>query len=370
MGDNGVVTICTATIGHSAGHLNRQMFDLHGYCKTPFRQIVCDDGTADPNLQRLQRQVCETHGAEWMENAGPVWGISYCWNALFDQVKTPWAFCVEDGLRPGRGWLETALDAIKQIGDKTWNGHKVGMMGCSSFEDWHLALAGVLPTKRGFLDFWRRADAETYSAFWGGKDWPNWNDGLWCWKRLLPLFQHACNQPEAKTWPETVGFFKHVVQFGEAPPNYKDIGRRPLHAWPQKRTGGPAWFPGAFMLVNMDAWRDCGRFRDGCTFFEGHLGVRMAQRGYLSLALEFPPWLHYAGMGFVASGVVGKTPRDHQVNDGPNSILLRDFGCNGEHHRDIYELVNKHFPREEQDDLEKQLAQIDLYMNPAWGAWL
>ncbi len=367
---NDLVTVIGATIGNSCGHLNRQFFDLKEFTALPFERIICDDGTIDEDQKRRQFDVCHAHFARWVEVPHPPYGISYAFNTAMEQVRTPWAFCVEDGLRPGWGWLETAVDAIEKIGMRKWCGHEVGMMGCASFEDWHLALAGILPTKRHFLDFYKRADAETYSAFWGGADWPNWNDGLWCWKRLFPLFQAVCSRPEAKTWPEPVGYFKHVVDHGFSPSGYKDIGRCPARSWPTRRTGGCAWFPGAFMLVNVDAWRKVGRFRDGCTFFEGHLGIRMAQHGYVSLALEFPPWLHYAGMGFVCSAKgEGKTPRHHEPCEGPNGLLLRDFGCDGPGHEDLYKLVDRHFPQELQTAINEDLAQVELYADPHWEDW-
>ncbi len=370
-----LLTVITPTIGDASGHLNRAMIDLRQFTSIPFRQIVSDDGTLDAAAALRQAEVCAANGALWTVNPGPTYGVSYNLNHAMRFVETPWAFILEDGLRAGYGWLETAIDAIKRIGRHSWMGHSVGMMGTSSFDDWHLALAGVLPTDRPWQDFAKRSDAETYSAFWGGEKWPNWNDGLWCWRRLLPLMKKVCESPEADGWPSPhPGHFRDVIRGTPLPSPYglyaDQLGYRPLDSWPSRRHAHCGWFPGAFMLVNMDAWRAVGRFRDGCTFFEGHLGIRMAMHGYLSLCLEFPPWSHYSGMGFVtADRNFGKKPRHHEPCDGPGGLLEKDFGCNGDGHADLYKLVYATFPPEKQAKIDAQLREVKLFMRPEWKVW-
>ncbi len=375
-----LITVVTGTMGDSCGHINRQAFDLRAFTDLPFRQIVSDDGTIDEDQKERQRGICKVHSPtgtktpmQWTENPGNPWGISYNLNHALGMVETPWAFLVEDGLRPGMGWLETAVDAIRQIGNQEWCGHKVGMMGTASFEDWHLAMAGVLPSSMTFQEFCKRDYAECYSAFWGSARHPNWNDGLWCWKRMLPALRRACSREESSSWPPFVKRFQEIVLTGEEPEMSYAAGLCPDRPWPTRRTGGPAWFPAAFLILNMDAWRAVGRMRDGCTFFEGHLGIRMAQHGYLSLALEFPPWLHFPGMGFrLGNDRAAKTPRHHEACDGDNEkdILYRDFGCNGAGHVDVYNLVYKTFPQDLQDKITDEMAGVTLWMHPAWKRWL
>ncbi len=366
-----LLTVVTTTMSDSCGRLNRTMLDLRTFTCLPFHQIVCDDGTIDLGQRDRQRDVTLSYAdTEWYTNPGPIWGISYNLNYAFSKVKTPWVLLVEDGLRPGLGWLETAVDAIEQIGLKRWRGCEVGMMGTTSFEEWHLAMAGVLPTSLSVMDFLHRRSSECYSAFWGGAQWPNWNDGLWCWKRLLPRFQVACRTPEAAAWPSPApGYFRDVVLCGFAPPEYLDIGRCPVRAWPGHRSPTCAWFPGAFALINMKLWRDVGRWRDGATFFEGHYGVRLALAGHLSLALEFPPWLHFPGMGFRAASD-GRVPRHHEPTHGPDTLFQRDFGCDGANHEHVYGLVQQAFPPERVRALNDELASVELRMVDQWREWL
>ncbi len=372
MGGQDFITVVTCTMGDSCGNLNRQMVDLREFTSLPYRQVVSDDGTLDEGCRRRQAQVAGDHGAEWVENPGPTWGISYNLNHALSHVKTPWALLVEDGLRPSLGWLETAVDAVERVGRKAWRGIPVGMMGTASFEDWHLAMAGVLPTDRPFQEFCRRVDADCYSAFWGSAKHPNWNDGLWCWKRLLPMLQAAARSPGADGWEPYMQEYRQVLLTMKPPHVTTASGRDPGRPWPTFRSGACAWFPGAFMLLNMDAFERVGRMRDGCTFFEGHLGVRMAVAGYLSLALEFPPWLHFPGMGFVAGGRgEGRTPRHHEACDGDDQkdILFRDFGVNGPGHVGLYGLVYGNFPQPLQDDINRELGGVDLWMHPRWKEW-
>lgn len=389
-----LITVVTPTLGDSCGHLNRAMLDLRGLTKLAFRQIVSDDGTIDEGQKFRQRRIVDSfRGTTWTENPGPVWGVSYNLNHAFSLVETPWAFCVEDGLRPSMGWLETAVDAIERIGSHTWQGHTVGTMGCAHYNDWHIALAGVLPTngRLGVMDFLNRTSAETYSCFWGSSDHPNWNDGFWCWKRMLPGFQKMCVSPESDQWPRSPApwNFVHLVRYGCLPgshaprvvpsvgtaidtdPQYLGVANCE-NSWPSRRLAHPAWFHGAFMLVNMEAWRKVGRFADGCPFFEGHLGIRMAQHGYLSLYLDFPPWLHYGGMGFISAATQGKTPRDHRQTDGngPGDVLFKDFGVNGPSHVDLYNLVYENFPADKQAAIARELADVPLAMVPGWEEWL
>jgi hypothetical protein len=390
-----LVTIVTPTLGDSAGHLNRQMIDLREMTSLKFRQVVSDDGTIDEGQRHRQRSICNIWGADWGENKCGTYGISYNMNNLLEQVTTPWALLVEDGLRPSLGWLETATDAIEKIGSKKWLGHSVGMIGTASFNDWHLKLAGALPGNLSVMDFLHRTTAETYSAFWGSSDHPNWNDGLWCWKRMWPGFVKSCWSPESESWPKTPApwNFVHLVRYGKLPEaepsaltlpalgvfidgdaanldqsrhlDFKDV-------WPARRTAGPAWFPGAFALINMEAWRAVGKFRDGCPFFEGHFGIRLAKAGWLSLYTEFPPWLHYGGMGFINGPTQARGPRHHELTDGdgPGDIFFRDFGCNGPGHTDVYSLVHKQFPQDKITAISQELSGVELHMDDRWKEWL
>jgi hypothetical protein len=374
---NGLVTVVTPTLGDSAGHLNRRMIDMRLFTDLPFREIVSDDGTLDVDQRLRQCKVTEGHGALWTENPGPLWGVSYNLDHAFSLVETPWAFLIEDGVRPGLGWLETAIDAVERIGSRTWEGHPVGMMAADDIEDWHLALAGALPNCPPWREVHCHGSAETYSAFWGSARHENWNDGLWCWKRIWGPVVAAAMSPEADGWPEGCDNFRDVVRScvreqsagtpEPLPPYYRN---RLWDCWPEVRVGGLAWFPGPFLLVNMDAWRRVGRWAPGCTFFEGHLGVRMALGGYLSIRLKTPPFLHYIGMGFRNAGHQGKTPRHHEPCDGPGGILERDFGVNGPAHRDLYALVQKVFPSALCARVDSQLKEVPLWMHPAWEKWL
>jgi hypothetical protein len=370
-----LITVVTCTLGDSCAHLSRCLTELRQFTKLPFRQIVSDDGTAHPDVRRRQKEVCHAHGAEWTENPGPVFGISYNLNYVFEQVKTPWVFLIEDAVRPSWGWLETALDALERVGLRTWNGRPVAGIGLTtSFENWHLACAKVLPTDLGINDFFGKYSQACYDAFWGSANHPHWNDGYWCWARMEPKARATCFSDESETWP-------HIIKTSWRDPIRRgDVGGmkwtekqfawgwQATSGWPTTRGASWAFGPSAWGLHNLDLWRKAGRFRDGCTFYEGHLGVRYAKAGFLSINCECPPWHHWSGLAFrVRDGQ--REPRHHEPTDGPNGILERDFGCNGNDHADLADYTRRFFAPGELDEVNRQLQEVKLLAVPGWEKW-
>jgi hypothetical protein len=372
-----LVTVVTGTLGDSASHLSRVLTELRAFTHIPFRQVVSDDGSARTEYVLRQRAVCEAHGAEWTENPGPVFGISYNLNHLMRQIRTPWAFIVEDSVRPGWGWLETALDALHKVGLRDWQNRKVAAVGmASSFEAWHMAAARVLPWG-GLPEFFDTLTAQSYASFWGSSEYPeHWNDGYWCWKRMEPGTYASCADHAADSWPEI------VRRTWRDPVLRREIGAmhwtqipQGSYAW-QHRSGWPAtrgaawsYGPSAWCLVRKEAWEDVGGFRDGCTFYEGHFGVKLARAGWLSINCECPPWLHYSGLATrIAHEQRG--PRHNQSPDGPGGALEQDFGVNGPDHVDVADLARSYFRKGELDRINWELAGIDLYMDPGWEKWL
>lgn len=360
------ITIVTPTFGNSADRLSILLRELRAFTNLPFQQLVCDDGTICQHAIANQRMVCASHqGCTYLENPGPTYGVSYNLNHAFDQVKTPWAFCVEDGLRPGAGWLETAVDFLDKIGNRQWQGRRVGMAGCASLQDWNLVMGGAWAG-----DVMRVFEGDR-SCFYN-----DYNDGLWCWRRLLPGMMAACLSPASAHWQRDVLYFKKlalegvqaIMQLPDVHPT--DVEQawqkwRTTDHWPSRRTAWCGWYPGAFMLVNMDAWRRVGRFRDGCSFFEGHLGVRMGMAGYLSLCVEFPPWLHCPSQGFSASAE-GKTPRVHLDTE---KVFREDFqGWSNMDAPNV--LATGVVSMDTQRRVNDQLAGVELWMAPGWKDWL
>jgi hypothetical protein len=360
-----LLTICTPTVGDSAARLDVFFSELRSFTRLPYHQIVCDDGTADDGARGRQRHTCVRHGVEWMENPGPVYGVSYNLNALLGRVKTDWAFLLEDGLRPSYGWLEAAHSFIDLIGSRNWQGFPVGMAGTSHLQDWMLRLAGVIPSVYSAADFYSQKDPSglVNRDFYGP-----WNDGLLCWQRIAPglcnaLRQDLSGQPHEFALLRGVMFGEDAATAGKHPTEQQQLVQKFDHRnhWPSRRTAVPGWYPGAFMLINMQAWRDVGRFRDGCTFFEGHLGVRMGVAGYLSLVLEFPPWLHRPSQGFIAS-VHGKRPRDHRDTD---TVFKQDFF--GYDHMDAPNvLAGARVPLEAQRAVAEELSAIPISVVQEW----
>jgi hypothetical protein len=371
------ITVVTATLGDSYKHLGVSLRELRKFTKLPYRQIVSDDGSSDPNDCVRQRSVCEPNGVEWTENPGPTYGISYNLNQLMDRVTTPWAFLIEDAVRPSMGWLETAMDALDQIGERTWSGRKVGAIGMTtSFEAWHLACAKVMPCELGLEGFFGQNGDTQRDCFYGSEFHDgNWNDGYWCWQRMHDKALETCKEPGlGDTWPEIIRrtwrdpILRHEVgammwsemQFG--------WGWQAMGGWPRTRGASWAMGPSAWALINMDAWRAVGRWRDGCTFYEGHLGVRMAQNGYLCINCECPPWLHMSGLAFRIKDSQ-KQPRHHEQPDGPDGILERDFGCNGVDHTDMAALARLCFREGELEEIGRQLGAVRLYADEGWEKW-
>jgi hypothetical protein len=371
------LTVVTATLGDSYKHLGVSLRELRKFTKLPFRQIVSDDGSSNPDDQMRQRSVCEPNGAEWIQNPGPVYGISYNLNWLCENVRTPWAFVIEDSVRPSMGWLETACDALERIGYRKWNGRTVGAIGMTtSFEAWHLACANVIPCELGLEGFFDQNGDTQHDCFYGSEFHNgDWNTGYICWQAMHDQCLKTCQIPgHGDKWPEIIRrTWRDPILRGEIGcMRWAQIqgnwGWQALSGWPRTRGASWAMGPSAWMLLNLDAWRDVGRFRDGCTFYEGHLGLRMAKKGYLCINCECPPWLHMSGLAFRIKDHQ-KTPRHHEHPDGPDGILERDFGCNGVDHVDLAALARSYFEPGELDDLSRQLTPITLHMEEGWKQW-
>jgi hypothetical protein len=356
---------------------------LRQFTKIPFRQIVSDDGTRDPDVQRRQREVVEAHGAVWIEQPGPTYGISYNLNWMFEQAGTPWVFLIEDACRPSMGWLETALDALERVGLKEWGGKKVGALGMtSSYENWHLACAKALPCQLYLDAFFDKKNQTIYDIFWGSAVFPHWNDGWWCWQRMHQGCLESCQDHQADGWPEIIRttWRDPILRHEVGDMRWEEVqgtwGYQSHSGWPRTRRATWAMGPSAWGLYNVEAWRDVGRFRDGCTFYEGHLGVRLAKHGWLSINCECPPWLHQSGLAFHVRDNQ-KEPRWHAKLDGPGGILDMDFGCpggertHGYDHVDMGRLARSYFKEGEIDAICKELSAIDpLYAVPGWERWM
>jgi len=370
-----ILTVVTATLGSTAGNLAVSMEELRDYTDLPFIQIVSDDGTYDDTIKDRQRRVVQSfRGSLWTENPGPIYGISYNLNYLFSLVKTPWAFVLEDAVRPGRGWLETAMDALEKIGTRKWRGHEVGGIGLtSSFDHWEMQVAGMLGDNGLHVnDFFGRVNHDTYNAFWG----PDWNDGLVCWPRLLPKIKKECADLSSQSWHEDIRrTWRDPLLRGElltSPFKDTEHGRRAvMDRWPATRRAWPSTSPGSWGLVNMDIWRKVNRWRDGCTFYEGHLGVRLAQNGYLSVNIHNPPWLHYPSLAFNSMNFgMGKNPRHHEPDNGPDGVFERDFGCNGVNHCDLRDYTIGQYPPGELEAIAEEMATLEMYADPVWREWM
>lgn len=366
---NDLITVATPTIGDTAWRLDIFFEELKRFTKMPYRHILCDDGTASDEAVENQKKVCHKHGVEHFDNPGP-YGVSYNLNYLFEKCNTPWIFLVEDGLRPGAGWLESAMSFVEQVDQKSFEGHEVGMVGTSHIQDWTLAMAGGIPSEHSVMDFFRQTVRDDFYA--------NWNDGYWCWNRMLPGLRKSC-LGDTSSWTHEVACMKQLVLDGLERTGglvVDPVTGQPFHPtdqeqfrlkfrtkdhFPVRLTAGMAWYPGAFMLVNMKAWSKVGRFRDGCTFFEGHLGLRMGINGFLSLALEFPPWIHSPSQGFSVTGRMGKSPRHHINTD---DLFRDDFG--GRTHLNAVDLANASIPLSKQAIINEQLQEIKITAVAGW----
>lgn len=381
------VLVVTATLGNSVNHMNLSLLELRRHTRLKFRQLVSDDGTADQRVKDHQRQVVEeSHGAEWTENLGPTFGISYNLNSLFEEAESrgyEWVFLVEDSVRPGWGWLETALDALRKIGKRTWGPHKrrvsaIGMT--SSYEAWHMACARALPSDLGVEFFFDCNHAPhfqaCFDAFWGSPNHPNWNDGLWCWRRMHPGCLKSSQSPQSEAWPPIVKaswrdpILRHEIGQVEWRQCQGQWGYQSMSGWPATRGASPAPLgPSSWALHYLPAWREAGKFRDGATFYEGHLGVRYSRAGWLNVNCECPPWLHWSGLAF-RNIEQGRTPRFHLPTDGPTSPFVTDFGCDGEGHVDADAYARSFFREGELEAIGKELAEVRLYHSSEWERWL
>lgn len=317
-----LLTVVTLTVGDSASALETLCAELRKFTRLGFRQIISDNGTISGEARQRQRDVACRHDAHYTENPGPTYGIDANLNHALSLVKTPWFFLVEDGLRPSWGWLETARWYIENVGAREWQGFQVGMMGTSIIPSWLLSMGDAIPGPSTFDDFY----ASRGEGFYG-----DWNDGYWCWRRLADGVGRKCHV-EGAGWLGEPSLLRALVLNSLDPPgdiHDKDFPLKSrfyywtLGFWPQVRSAALSWYASPPVIINTRMCREAGGFRNSCTFFEGHLGTRLARSGILSLRMETPPWLHLPGQGFARAKTQSKAP---QIYRDEYQIFLDDFG--------------------------------------------
>lgn len=321
---NDLITVVTPTFGFDSPlRLSVLCSELREFTNLPFRHIVSDDGTNSQRVRDHQRKICTRHGAEWISNPGkPIYGVASNLNYLFSHVKTPWCYFVEDGVRPSLGWLEAAMDFIAKIGSKEWHGKRVGLAGFAPMYSYLLAWGKAFHTSLPTIK-WVEPDYGKYShpvlyEFYGP-----WNDGLWNWDRICDnVLDYCYTSPDWGNLPEHFEYFRRVMLLGLYPPH--DPHDVTIHdkakflywtfgAWPQRRRAYLSWYASPHPLINMDAFRAVGGFRDDATNWDNLLCQRMWKNGYLVMAVEGPPWLHLNGQGFRAfdDGMEPRRRNDH-----------------------------------------------------------
>lgn len=355
------LTVVTATFGDSGGRLARLCSELRKFTKLPYKHIVCDDGTLDPKALRLQQDMCCLHHATWLQNPGPTWGVSYNLNYALSHVETPWAMLVEDGVRPSYGWLEAALSFIDKIGERKWRDLKVGMAGTTHIQDW------VLAAVNNEADPVRVYDGLDLEKFNG-----DWNDGLHSWARIKNPLNAVC-RAETPGWKNEMlilkdfarGFWPPVLRSAPAwEQDQCEMKFNPWGRWPAYRTARCCWWPGPLLLLNMDAFHAVGGCRAGATFFEGLLGLRMGRAGYLSLYVEFPPWLHQPSQCF-ADHSERRQPVDHRNTD---AVLRADYGAPQATVLEV--LADRLPPAAMLDAVDEELRLAKLDAVPEWAPWM
>jgi hypothetical protein len=358
------ITVVTPTVGDSAGRLGILCAEMRRYTALPFKQIVCDDGTISPEQHEIRVSLIKHHGFEYFIHPGPTWGISYNLNYALSQVKTPWAFLIEDGVRPGWCWLEVAVDWLNKVGSKTFAGLPVGCGGMSSIQDWNVAMSGLWDVTAVF-----NGDRSQFYA--GGA--PGWNDGFWCWPRIMAATVERC-RGDTSNWHGDLLHIKKIM-LEQVDELKRELGHDFNIAlqkwyghdrWPRKRHVGEGRYPGPFLMINMDAWRAIGGFRDGCTFFEGHMGIRMQQHGFLTTVVESPPFVHCPSQGFSESGGA-RTPRHHEDTD---DLFRRDFGYDHMQAPNMPEVINKVISDEQRAQAAREMAEVNLDCPEVWRKFL
>lgn len=346
-----MITVVTPTVGRSAHRLDILLREMRAFTRLPFKQIVSDDGTPDEGAVRDQEEVCRKYGVAHTRNQGP-FGLPGNLNWVADQVKTPWFYVVEDGVRPSWGWLESLLSFLRKIENRTFEGMPVGMVGVDHIEDYALAIGGAIPQSK----------PDTFAPVVGQQRtrearelfYEDWNDGFWCWPRLIPKLR--------TTDEATVG--EHAADAKVLIQAIKRIPERHSDAcyWPNHRISAVAFSPGGIIAVDAKVWREVGRFRKDCTFYEGHLAIRMGMAGFLSLGLHAPLWLHSPSQGF-SDPLTHEQARARGVNNRhTHDVFKEDFGF-----KTIDGWRTSIIPR--QPFIQSALAPYEADPLPEWDVW-
>jgi glycosyltransferase involved in cell wall biosynthesis len=359
MAVNGLITVVTPTVGNgSPRRLLYLLREMRQFTSLSYEHVVCDDGTISPGVHAIQREICKIYGVKFILNTGPHFGASFALNRAFAEVKTRWAYIVDDGCRPSKQWLEAAVEFIRNTGESLWCQRRIAMAGIPALPQFLLVMGDVFGNDRLADDYiqterpWKPFVVED---FYG-----DWNDGEWSWERLYPrmqkrLFHHPNPHPMELSYrdmllrqlskdegPESQSFREGVVE--RVNPNH--IGG----FWPRRRIAETSYFGTPLALINMELFKKAGGFRDYCWLYEGHLAMRFGLAGHLVLTAEQPPWLHLSNQASFEAVHDGHQPRPRLVDE----IFLREFGVDPAH---AYHSIDRVIPVLEKVEINKALAQ-------------
>lgn len=323
------VTVVTPTVGDSAARLACLLHELQKFTSIPYRHIVSDDGTENDMLVGMQKGVCLSLGAEHVSNVGDS-GLAENLTHLCKLVDTEWVFIIEDGIRPGKGWLEYSVSAIERLRRTEVEGWSCAIVGFVHIEDYLLVLGNAVPSKYGSLPWLNRQVPpwERQKEFLS-----DWNTGNISRHSLSLVIRNKLrcgysgllsDHPFLLT---KAGLCSGLLN-RESNRDAEGSGRPP--DVPQMTCQ-----PSGLIAIHMPFLKSVNYFRRKCTYYEAHLSIVAAKQKKFAVLTDGPPFLHTASTGF-SSPYCHTTPKSDQEL---SAAFMEDFGVTNDKAATVFDRI-------------------------------
>lgn len=327
------------TLGDSCARLQWLLNGLRA-TSAEVRILIADDAG---DFSSDKRRISECYGCEYVKNDGKP-GIPGNLNSALKHCRADWILVIDDGSSVHFDWHKSAAAIAKAVSDRTFDGRKVALCGSSHIQDWMLRLSGLLD-KWSIIEWFYRPHelGDAFQRYFREKVGCQHNID---WGMVAALWQ-AGPRERNDEWPaEIKDFLRYnvdgstIVCDGVLEPDIEAEVCRAKYLWSNRWPHSAAplrvnWSPGAQgLLINHEFLEECGGFSHDCMGYERLLACKAAERGWLSLASDYAPYMHIPSLGFVELVEKKIQPVHREIYDVCAEIW-------GEENREPYRVVRK-----------------------------
>jgi glycosyltransferase involved in cell wall biosynthesis len=278
--------------------------------------ILADDACG--GFESDKQSIAALAGCEYIKNKD-VPGIPGNLNSAIKNATSKWVMIIDDGSSVHDHWIEGVIDTLDIVDGNKFAGRKVAIVGSAHIQDWMARLCGLLT--RWPIEQWFHRPHDLADAFS-----QHFQDKVGCPHKIdfgvIASLWESCSRDRNDDWPaEIQNFLGYTVDNEPIAVNSRIYGtyvddvevevRRAKYLWrdrwsPKRPSAAPLrvnWSPGAQgLLINREFLEECSGFSHDCVGYERLLACKAAEKGWLSLASDYAPYMHMPSLGFVEAG--------------------------------------------------------------------